>query len=58
MLLGCPISKATNGLKFATRDSLFASEYNPTFTNGDHVMIHTHLIISKVVVEFSSSYQF
>jgi hypothetical protein len=58
MLLGCPLSKATNSWKFAIRNFLFAFEYNPTFTNGNLSAIHTHLIISKVVVEFSSSYQF
>jgi hypothetical protein len=52
------MTKATNSWKFATWDSLFAFEYNPIFTNGDHVVIHTQLDVFRVVVEFSSSYQF
>jgi hypothetical protein len=54
----CPISKTTNSWKFVVGDSFFASEFNLIFTNGDLVAIHTHLVISKVLVEFSSSCQF
>jgi hypothetical protein len=39
MLPRCPISKVIDSWKFAIGDSLFAFEYNPTFTNGDLVTI-------------------
>jgi molybdopterin biosynthesis enzyme len=58
MLPGCPVSKAINSYKFAAWDSFLASKYNPTFTNGDLVVIHTHLAVSKAMVEFSSSFKF
>jgi hypothetical protein len=58
MFFGCSISNAIDNWKFVARDFLFNSKYNPTFTNGDPTTIHIHLALSRVVIEFSSSFQF
>jgi hypothetical protein len=58
MFPGCPISKAKNSWKFVARGSLFTSKYNPIFIDGNLDVVHTHLVVYRDVVEFSSFCQF
>jgi hypothetical protein len=58
MFLGCSISNAIDNWKFVARDFLFNSKYNPTFSPMETLLIHIHLALYRVVMEFSSSFQF